>query len=98
MKYSTTNSGFSAGNPIANFFVIIIGVLAITASIILGFFAFVILGSIVLIMAAIIGLRVWWFKRKLQKSAPHAAAQRTQQQDGIIEGEFKVVADEDEGE
>ena len=94
MKYSSINRGFPAGNPIANVFVIIVGALAIGASIVLGFFAFVIVGSIVLIMAAIIGLRVWWFKRQLRGKMPPGADSRTERDGGVIEGEYRVVADD----
>lgn len=99
MKHSSFNSGFPASNPIANFFVIIVGMLAIGASIVLGFVAFVIVGSIVLIMASIIGIRVWWFKRTMAKSAgkrPGAAGPASK--DGVIEGEYRVIADDRKGE
>jgi protein-S-isoprenylcysteine O-methyltransferase Ste14 len=98
LKSSSANSGFPAGNPIANIFVIIVGALAIGASIILGFFAFVIVGSIVLIMASIIGLRVWWFKRTLGKQVPPGAANSNASSGGVIEGEYQVVADDRDGE
>jgi hypothetical protein len=92
MKYSSTNSGFPAGNPIANALVVIVGVLAIGASIVLGFFAFVVLGSIILVLGSIVAIRVWWFNRKLFKEAgrrpppgdPPASG-------GVIEGEYHVV-------
>lgn len=98
MKNSSINSGFPAGNPIANVFVIIVGALAIAASIVLGFFAFIIVGSIVLIMASIIGLRVWWFNRKLRKQGSSDSAQSKTTQGGVIEGEYRVVADDRDGE
>ncbi|MCH9692982.1 MAG: hypothetical protein K0U72_00570 [Gammaproteobacteria bacterium] len=98
MKPSSFNNGFPAGNPIANIFVIIVGALAIGASIVLGFFAFVVLGSIVLIMASIIGIRVWWLNRKLARQAPNRPAGGKPAAGGVIEGEFKVVADERDGE
>ena len=94
MKFSSVNRGFPAGNPIANIFVIVVGALAISASIVLGFFAFVIVGSIVLIMASIIGLRVWWFKRKMRGQAPPGSARTSDAEGGVIEGEFRVVADD----
>ena len=37
MRYSTANRGFPAGNPLANALVIIVGTLAIAASVVLGF-------------------------------------------------------------
>ncbi len=95
MKHSSFNRGFVAGNPIANVLVVIVGVLAISVSIVLGFFAFVVLGSIVLVMAAIIGIRVWWFKRQLQGSTPAGGQSgRNKSAGGVIEGEYRVVADE----
>ena len=87
-----TNRGFPAGNPIANVLVIIVGALAIGASIVLGFFAFVVLSCIILIMAAVIGIRVWWFKRKMEASGTYdSGAAGKRPPEGIIEGEYRVV-------
>ena len=93
MKYSSANRGFPAGNPLANIFVIIVGTLAIGASVILGFFAFVIVASVLLIMAAVVGLRVWWFNRRMSRRPP-GGQQHKSTPGGVIEGEYKVVADE----
>jgi len=103
LKTFSPNRGFPAGNPIANIFVVIVGALAIGASIVLGFFAFVILGSIILMMAAVIGLRVWWFNRKLRSQAPPGGNSEGDPGSrgaagGVIEGEYQVVADDREGE
>jgi len=98
LKYSSINRGFPAGNPIANVFVIIVGTLAIAASIVLGFFAFVVVGSIVLIMAAVIGLRVWWFKRQLRSQMSARNEKNASATGGVIEGEYRVVADDHEDE
>ena len=84
-------------NPLANALVVLVGALAIGASIVLGFIAFVALGSLILVLAAIVGIRVWWFKRKLRRqggSAHRPTAGRPERQSTrieIIEGEFKVV-------
>jgi len=91
MKYTAFNRGIPAGNPIANALVVIVGALAIGASIVLGFFAFVVLGSIILVLAAIIGLRVWWFNRKLRSQAGVQHTQDPPPPGGIIEGEYHVV-------
>jgi predicted lipid-binding transport protein (Tim44 family) len=88
MRYSSVNRGFPGGNPIANALVLVVGVLAIAVSLVLGFFALVVLGSIVLVLGAVIGLRVWWFNRKLGKQQRKA---QTASQGGVIEGEFHVV-------
>ena len=50
---------------------------------------FVVLGSILLVLGSIIGLRVWWFNRKLQRHADQQP--RQPQQGGVIEGEYHVV-------
>jgi len=98
LKYSSSSNGLPAGNPIANIFVIIVGALAIGASIVLGFFAFIIIGSIVLIMAAIIGLRLWWFNRRLRGQVARDERQGGRSPRGVIEGEFSVIADNDKDE
>lgn len=94
MKYSSANRGFPAGNPIANVFVILVGALAIGVSVVLGFVAFVVLGSIVAVLAAVIGLRLWWFNRRLKKQAPHRPRNSQPPTDGFIEGEYHVIEDE----
>ncbi len=93
MKYSFTNRGLPAGNPIANLFVILVGTVIIAASIVVGFVAFLILGSIVAVLAAAFGIRVWWLNRGLKR---HHSAQNVdipQSAGGVIEGEFRVVED-----
>jgi hypothetical protein len=91
MKYTSFNRGIPAGNPIANVFVVIVGALVIAASVVLGFFAFLVLASIVLVLGAIIGLRVWWLNRKLTRAAGSPATRRSSMQAEVIEGEYHVV-------
>ncbi len=93
VRYSSPNRGFPAGNPLANVLVVIVGALAIAASIVVGFVAFVVLASIILIMAAIIGIRVWWFNRKLAKGGK-VPGNGPRQQGGVIEGEYHVIVEE----
>lgn len=87
------NRQFPLSNPLANILVIIVGALAIGASIVLGVVAFVTLGSLVLIMAAVIGIRVWWLNRKLRKQYGAGDKRRPPSQGGveIIEGEYRIV-------
>mgnify|MGYP001815608591 CR=1 FL=1 len=91
MKYSSLTRAIPAGNPIANALVVIVGTLAIGASIVLGFFAFIVLASIVLVLGAIIGLRVWWLNRKLARAgrSPQSTYRTTETK--VIEGEYHVV-------
>ncbi len=81
------------GNPLANALVVLVGSLAVAASIVLGFIALVVIGGLVLIMAAVIGIRVWWFKRQLAKSGPHAGPGKTAPgSPDVIEGEFREIS------
>jgi uncharacterized iron-regulated membrane protein len=84
----------SSGNPIANALVVVVGALAIGAFIVLGVVAFVTLGGILLVLAAVMGIRLWWFERKLPRKA--RSARRRSQYDPadstVIEGEFQVVS------
>jgi len=95
----TPNRHISTGNPIANVLVVIVGVLTIGAFIVLGVFAAVALSGVVLLMAAILGIRMWWLGRKLPAQRQTAT---TQNQTGaadnnVIEGDFEVIsADKDE--
>lgn len=93
----TSNRGFPAGNPIANALVIVVGALAIAASVVLGFFAFVVVASLVAICAAILGIRAWWFRHAPGRTAPQADAPQRGAESGnrakgnVIEGEFRVI-------
>ena len=85
-------SGIPAGNPLANVLVVIVGLLTIGASVVLGFFAFLVLSAIVLVTAAVIGLRVWWFNRQLRRQHPgNRTPTAGRGQPGVIEGEYRVV-------
>lgn len=80
-------NGPPGGNPFANVLVVIVGAIVITVSLVLGFFAFLALSAVVLVAGAVIGIRVWWAKRKMPKHAEPTV-------DGsgeFIEGEFHVV-------
>ncbi|MDX2412148.1 MAG: hypothetical protein QNK34_09365 [Woeseiaceae bacterium] len=98
MRQYSARNGLPAGNPIANILVVIAGALAIGVFIVLGFFAFVALSAIFMVAAAIIGVRVWWFKRKLQKASPTGTGSAGRPTvHGVIEGEYhEVQKDRDE--
>ncbi len=96
MRYSSLERGFPAGSPFASALVIIVGSLAIAASIVVGFFAFVILGSLLLILAAVVSIRLWWYRRKLSRDPTfHTShAGRDAENGRTIEGEYRVVIEE----
>lgn len=92
MRYTFIKRELPANNPIANALVIIAGALVIGVSIVLGFFAFVAFSALVLVAAALIGVRVWWLKRRIARRS--GAGQRPpsgEASGGVIEGEYRVV-------
>ena len=95
MSQFSANRGFPAGNPIANALVIVVGTLVIAASLVLGFFAFIALSAILLVLAAVIGVRMWWFRRKLRKAGvdPDTFGPARSKPEGVIEGEYQVVVE-----
>jgi predicted lipid-binding transport protein (Tim44 family) len=92
LRYTFIKRELPANNPIANALVIIAGALVIGVSIVLGFFAFVAFSALVLVAAAVIGVRVWWLKRRIARRS--GAGQRPpsgEASGGVIEGEYRVV-------
>ena len=89
---------FSANNPLANALVIIVGVVVIAVSLVLGVVAFVALLAMAIVMAAVIGARIWWLNRRLgSRRKNHVNQSRKTSAGGeIIDGEFRVVSHERE--
>lgn len=88
------------GNPIANALVVLAGIVLIGFSLVLGFVAFIAIGSVVLVMASIIGIRVWWMQRRFRKAAKQESgptAPPSSSEGDLIEGEYRVISrDSDE--
>lgn len=94
MRYTYIKREFPYSNPLANALVVVAGAVIITVSLIVGFFAFLVLAALVLVSAAVIGIRVWWLKRKLaRRSGQHGEASRGASAE-VIEGEYRVVRDD----
>ena len=94
MIRQNSNRHLSSGNPVANAIVVVVGALAIGAFIVLGVVAFVTLGGILLVLAAVLGIRLWWLERKLPRQ-PGSAKRRSRSDPAdstVIEGEFQVVS------
>lgn len=86
---------FSGNNPLANAVVVIAGILVIALSIALGFFVFVTIGGLMLVMAAVVGVRAWWLRKRFGVPKDSGGDQRhrpgTSPQHHIIEGEYQEV-------
>ena len=95
LKGQYRNKQFPLGNPLANLLVIVVGALAVGASIVLGVVAFITLGGLLLIMAAVIGVRIWWMNWKLRRgfhAGDSAEPRRADVVVEVIEGEFRDVS------
>ena len=79
--------------------VVIVGMLTIGAFIVLGVVAAVALFGVVMVLAAVLGIRMWWLGRKMPIHM-RSASRRGQSEpsdNAVIEGEFQVVStDQDE--
>jgi membrane protein implicated in regulation of membrane protease activity len=84
---------FQPGNPLANILVVIAGIVVISLSLTLGFFIFLGVATFLLITAAIVSVRNWWFRRTLNTKSTANRRRQTGDQETrqIIEGEFREI-------
>jgi uncharacterized membrane protein YphA (DoxX/SURF4 family) len=83
---------FPAGNPLANVLVVIVGIVVISLSLALGFFVFLGIAAFVVVTAAIMAIRNWWYGRRFSK--PNAGDRTGSAQPSerlVIEGEYQRV-------
>ena len=87
------NRPFSAGNPIANVLVVIVGIIVISLSLALGFVVFIAIAGFLLVMAAIISVRTWWLKRRFGATRADEQVHRRGRHEihRVIEGEYHEV-------
>lgn len=73
--------------------VVIVGIIVISLSLALGFVVFVGIAGFMLVMAAIVGVRVWWLKRRFgaQHGGEHVRRKSTAEIHRVIEGEYHEV-------
>ena len=86
---------FPASNPLANALVVIVGIVVISLSLALGFFVFLGVAAFVVVMAAVMSVRNWWYRRKGGRPPGPAggASRSTRSEHVIIEGEYRRVED-----
>ena len=82
-----------AGNPLVNALMVIAGALALGAMIVVGLVAFLVVASIIIVLAGIVGIRVWWHRRKLKDAfGAGSDAGRKANDARIIEGEYRSIS------
>lgn len=87
MRNIYIKTGLPGSNPLANVLIVIVGAIVISAALVLGFFAFLLLSAVVLVAAVVLGVRAWW----LGRNAPPSTVDVPGQAGEFIEGEFHVV-------
>ena len=98
MNARYTNRHIPAGNPLANALIVIVGAIAIGASLILGVFAMIVIGCIVLVLAAIVGIRAWWMNSRFARHSRSATGKKKSHDPGVIEGEYRVITADEAGD
>lgn len=95
--YYSRGGGSSRGpsghqNPLVNALIVVVGLLTIAGLLVVGFFAFLIIASLVTLAAAVIGVRLWWHKRRLRSGAESGGVSpRDPAKTEVIEGEFREL-------
>lgn len=82
-------SGVSSGNPLINALMVAGGVLALVALLVFSILAFLVIACIITVLAGIIGIRLWWRRRKLARRAEQRQEPGTT--GSVIEGEYRRV-------
>ena len=76
---------FPTTNPLLNGVMVVLGFLALGAAMLLGLVVLAVFLVSLFVLAGVVGLRLWWLRRKLAKRRGEGAAS------GVIEGEYRVV-------
>ncbi len=87
-RYGTTSRTFTfpTANPLVNGVMVVLGFLALGAAMLLGLVVLAVFLVSLFVLAGVVGLRLWWLRRKLGKRE-----QGTASRSGVIEGEYRVV-------
>ena len=94
MRYSQYRFRLRHDNPLVNALLIVLGALAMAALLVVGLVAVVVLGGIVVTLAALVGLRFWWLNRRFGRQAARAARRRDGKKGALIEGEYRSLRSE----
>ena len=94
MRYSQYRFRLRPDNPLVNALLIVLGALAMAALLVVGLVAAVVLGGIVVMLAALVGLRFWWLNRRFGRQRARAVRRRDAKGGALIEGEYRSLRPE----
>lgn len=80
--------GKPPANPLLNALMIAGGVLVLVALVVFSILAFLVVASVVAVLTAVVGLRLWWQSRRLSQRAGRGPAHGTSG-GRVIEGEYR---------
>jgi hypothetical protein len=103
VQYRQIDLGFRPSRGPASWLAILLGIIGLTVAIALGVVFFTLFLGIVLVAAAILGVRIWWIRRRFLKQGLGAGFERrfdrgqtgTGGHGTTLEGEYRVL---DEGD
>ena len=97
MKRKNGSPHVGSANPLANFATIVVGAVVAAGALLLGFLTFTFLAGVLLVVACIVAVRIWWIRHiVLRRGAAPASSKPDQNAPNrpvTIEGEFKSVND-----
>ena len=73
---------------------IVVGALAAAGALILGFITFAVIAGVILVLACVVAVRLWWFKRSFMQGQPtqeQTQTSHTSSSANVIEGEYQEV-------
>ncbi len=78
--------------PIARLLLALLAVLLFVVAAVLGTLIFVIALGLITIVATVMAIRVWWWRRRIGRNRTNTAGRRSARQGGeILDGEFRVL-------
>lgn len=85
-------------NPLVNFVTIVVGAAVAAGALLLGFLTFTFLAGLMLVLACVFAIRIWWIRHVVMRRAARPKGSPGTADSGgpvTIEGEFRSVSERD---